>query len=138
MRDATPDFGKLGYSVFGMSYDKPKGQAGWKAKHTLGYSLLCDTLDAGVIKMLGAHKAPKGIKRSVFVVRKDAATGKPTVVFSKVGVSPKDSVPLVKEYVDKNPALGAEKEEAKPKENKEESMKDDEKKDESKDAPNGS
>lgn len=139
MHDATPDFAKLGYSVFGMSYDKPKGQAAWKAKHNLEYTLLCDTLDAGVIKMLGAHKIPKGIKRSVFVVRKDPATGKPTVVFSKIGVSPKDSVPLVKEYIEKNPALGAEKkEEANPEKKKEETMKEDEKKDEPKGAPNGS
>lgn len=149
MRDALPDFSKIGYNVFGLSYDKPKGQAGWRAKHNLGYTLLCDTLDAGVIKMLGAHKAPKGIKRSVFVIRKDPATGKPTVVYSQIGVSPKDSVPLVKEYVEKNPATAStEKMEDKSteEENKEEPMKEEgkkddkkeEKKEEPKDAPNGS
>lgn len=141
MRDALPDFSDLGYSVFGMSYDKPKSQAAWRAKHNLGYTLLCDTFDAGVIKMLGAHKAPKGIKRSVFVVRKDAATGNPTVVFSQIAVSPKDSVPLAKDYVEKNPALGGEKKDdpkASDEDKKEDSMKDEENKEESKDAPNGS
>lgn len=106
LRDAFPDISGKGYSVVGLSYDKPKSQAGWRAKHNLGYTLLCDTLDAGLIKIIGAHKAPKGIKRSVFVVRKEE-DGKLKVVLSKVGVSPKDTVPIVTEYVDKNSCLPA-------------------------------
>lgn len=103
LRDALPDLSNLGYAIYGLSYDKPKAQAGWKAKHTLGYSLLCDTTDAGVIKKLGVHKAPKSIKRSVFVVRR-GDDGKPTIVWSKISVSPKDTVPLVMEYVKQNPS----------------------------------
>lgn len=108
LRDAFPDLSKKGYTVVGLSYDKPKSQASWNAKHNLGYTLLCDTTDAGLIKIIGAHKAPKGIKRSVFVIRKEEG-GKLNIVLSKIGVSPKDTVPTVKEYVDKNPCISAEK-----------------------------
>lgn len=131
LRDALPELGKSGYAVYGLSYDKPKSQAAWRAKHTLGYSLLCDTMDTGVIKKLGAHKAPKSIKRSVFVVRR-GDDSKPTVVWSKISVSPKDTVPLVMEYVRKNPSKsgatdeGQEKEEPKDTDDKEDVAKKDE------------
>ena len=35
-------FCKAGYQVFGLSADKPKSQANWKAKHNLNFTLLCD------------------------------------------------------------------------------------------------
>lgn len=112
MRDALEDLLKMGYKVWGLSYDKPKSQAGWKAKHEFGYGLLCDTLDTGVIKALGAHKAPKGVVRSVFVVRKGEAGLK--VVFERVGVSPKDSVPVVKAFLEGEGKGDAAAEENKP------------------------
>ncbi|CDF32630.1 unnamed protein product [Chondrus crispus] len=117
MRDASADLKNMGYNIWGLSYDKPKSQAGWKAKHSLEYGLLCDTLDIGVIKALRAHKNPKGIVRSVFVVR--AGKGGPKVVFHKLGVSPKDSVPVVKAFLE-----GEKKTEEKAEE-KEEEKKDD-------------
>lgn len=103
LRDAAPELNKSGYAVYGLSYDKPKSQASWRTKHNLSFSLLCDTMNIGVIKKLGAHKAPKGIKRSVFVVKR-GDDSKPTIVWSKIGISPKDTVPFVMEYVNKNPS----------------------------------
>lgn len=97
-RDRLEDVAARGLAVWGLSYDKPKSQAAWKTKHELPYGLLCDALDVGFVKMLGAHKAPKSVKRSVFVLMKNDK-GELVVRMAKVGVSPKDSVPAVLEFM---------------------------------------
>lgn len=104
------DFAAAGYALAGASYDSPKSQAGWKAKHDLQCTLLCDTLDAGLLKALRAHKAPKGVKRSLFVVRRGGEAGAdgddPVIVQAHVTVSPKDSIALAKQYVADHPCKG--------------------------------
>jgi len=80
------DLQEAGYKVFGMSADKPKSQANWKAKHGFKYNLLCDP-SFEVLKQLGVTKGAKGINRSHIIVEKG---GKIKDV--RIGISPKDSV----------------------------------------------
>ncbi len=94
------DLQKFGYKVFGLSYDSPKSQTNWKNKHTLGFSLWCDTPGSGsLITQLGAHKSPKGIKRSHFVVAKG---GK--IIDTHIQISPKASIASAMEFCKNNPA----------------------------------
>lgn len=76
---------KAGYEVYGMSYDKPKSQANWKAKYHLPYHLLTDT-SGEVIRAFGAGKGSKGILRSHVIVEKG---GK--IIDIRNGISPGDS-----------------------------------------------
>lgn len=95
----------LGYRIVGASYDSVKSQASWKAKLSLKCTLLCDTLDIGLLKKLRAHKETKSVKRSVFIIRKNDSDGKhdPVIVESKIVISPKDSISFVQSYVRENP-----------------------------------
>lgn len=102
--------GTLGYSVVGASYDSIKSQASWKAKLSLKCRLLCDTLDTGLLKHIGAHKAPKSVKRSVFIVRKDASRDDPVIVESRIVISPKDSISFVQKYVRDHPCTSTDDE----------------------------
>ena len=104
-----------GYNIVGVSYDSVKSQAAWKAKHSMQITLLCDTLDIGLLKKLGAHKAPKSTKRSLFIIKKqgDAAT----IVEKKISISPKDCVTFVKEYLPNNSLVGDKKDNTDKKEN---------------------
>jgi thioredoxin-dependent peroxiredoxin len=92
--DAHDELRAAGYAVFGLSYDTPKSQRNWKAKHKLPYHLLCDTLGGGLIAKLGAGKAPKGIKRSHFVVAQGGA-----ILDTQLAISPADSVAKACEFV---------------------------------------
>lgn len=98
------DAKKAGYSIVGCSYDSVKSQAGWKAKRELKMTLLCDSLDVGFLKKIGAHKAPKGVVRSVFVVKKDKEDAK--LLLIKRGISPKDCVSLMQDYVKDHVLVG--------------------------------
>lgn len=75
-----------GYSVYGMSADKPPAQAKWKAKHQFRYPLLSDPTFE-VMKKLGIVKGGKKINRSHIVIEKG---GK--IKDLKIGISPKNSV----------------------------------------------
>lgn len=98
------DAKQAGYNIVGVSYDTVKSQAAWKAKHSMQITLLSDTLDTGLLKKLGAHKAPKSIKRSLFIIKKQDDTA--TVVEKKINISPKDCVAFVKDYLPKNSLTG--------------------------------
>lgn len=96
----------LGYSIVGASYDSVKSQASWKAKLDLKCRLLCDTLDTGLLKKINAHKAPKSVKRSVFIIRKGGLDSKgddPSIVESRIVISPKDCISFVQQYVRDHP-----------------------------------
>lgn len=99
----------LGYSVAGASYDSVKSQASWKAKYDLKVRLFCDTVDLGLLKKLAAHKAPKGVKRSLFVIRRGGENGedgdKPIVVVARVVISPKDSISVAQDYCRQHPCI---------------------------------
>lgn len=104
-----------GYSIAGLSYDTVKGQATWKSKLALKCMLFSDTLDTGLIKKLGVHKAPKSVKRSVFIIRGGPSSDKPDlirtgdsvsapndqplIIESRIAISPKDCITFVAEYV---------------------------------------
>lgn len=77
---------EAGYKVLGMSADKPKSQANWKAKYNLTYTLLSDP-SWQVLKLLGVTKGEKSIVRSHIVVGKGGA-----IEDVQIGVSPGDSV----------------------------------------------
>lgn len=97
-----------GYNIVGASYDAVKSQAAWKAKLSLKCTLLCDTLDIGLLKKIGAHKAPKSVKRSVFIVRKGFSSDNPedpVIVESRIVISPKDCITFVEEYIRNNPVV---------------------------------
>jgi peroxiredoxin Q/BCP len=96
LRDARPDFEKLGIDVVGISPDPPEKQAKFDDKYGLGFPLLADedhaTADAWGVwgdKSLYGRKF-KGIIRSAFLVDEK---GKLAGVFYKV--SPKDTVPKI-------------------------------------------
>lgn len=93
-KDTYKKLQDAGYAVYGLSYDSPKSQTNWAEKYNLPYSFLCDTLNGGLIKALGAHKAPKSVKRSHFVVAKGGV-----ILDSQVQVSPADSVEKAMEFV---------------------------------------
>lgn len=104
-----------GYSIAGCSYDTVKNQAAWKTKLALKCLLFSDTLDTGLLKKLGAHKAPKSVKRSVFIIRGGPASDKPdlirtgdstaapndqpVIIESRITISPKDCITFVGEYI---------------------------------------
>eukprot|EP00897_Mesotaenium_endlicherianum_P007809 jgi/Mesen1/7056/ME000369S06368 len=74
-----------GYTVFGMSADKPKSQASWKKKYDFKYNLLSDpTYQA--LKKLGVTKGAKSIARSHIIIAKG---GKIEDV--RIGISPGNS-----------------------------------------------
>lgn len=88
LRDAnTATFEAADYAVYGLSYDSPKSQASWAAKHSLPFDFLCDTAGGGLIKALGCAKGDKSIKRSHFVVEKGGR-----ILDAQVAVSPADSI----------------------------------------------
>jgi peroxiredoxin Q/BCP len=60
-----------GYQVFGISADKPKSQANWRAKYSFPYNLLCDP-ERGALKALGFTAGDK-ISRSHIIVGKGGA-----------------------------------------------------------------
>lgn len=97
-RDAYQEIVRNGYKVYGLSYDSPKSQSTWKTKHSLSYPLLCDSPSIGLIKQLGAHKPPKSVKRSHFIVAKG---GK--ILVAKIQISPKDSIASATQYVRDHP-----------------------------------
>lgn len=97
-RDNYEAIKSAGYEVFGMSGDKPKPQASWKAKHTFPYHLLCDP-SFEAMKKLGVTKGPKSIRRSHIIIAKG---GKVAAV--EYNVAPKDSFKLAAEYVAANPS----------------------------------
>lgn len=103
----STDAKSAGYVTVGASYDSVKSQASWKLKHSMQLErLMCDTLDIGLLKKLGAHKAPKSVKRSVFVIRKGGLSGKgdqPVIVESHISISPKDCISFVEKYVKDHP-----------------------------------
>lgn len=74
-------FSALGYTVVGLSHDLPAAQNKWKAKHSLGYSLLSDPEG----KLLGALGQTSDKKRCHWVVEKG---GK--LLEAKHGVKPAD------------------------------------------------
>jgi thioredoxin-dependent peroxiredoxin len=98
LRDAMPNFKKLGVDVVGISPDPPKKQEKFDAKYGLGFPLLADedhaTAEAWGVwaeKSMYGRKF-MGIVRSAFLVDEK---GKLAGVFYKV--SPKDTVPKIKE-----------------------------------------
>lgn len=109
-----------GYSIAGLSYDTVKSQATWKSKLGLKCMLFSDTLDTGLIKKLGVHKAPKSVKRSVFIIRGGPSSDKPDlirtgdsvsapndqplIVESRIAISPKDCISFVEEYITEHSA----------------------------------
>ncbi|MEI6668196.1 MAG: thioredoxin-dependent thiol peroxidase [Acidobacteriota bacterium] len=95
VRDARPDFRKLGVTALGMSPDKPASQLKFDAKFTLGFPLLAD-IDHAVAEAYGVWgeksmygKKYFGIVRSSFLIDEK---GKITHAWYKV--SPDDTVPL--------------------------------------------
>jgi peroxiredoxin Q/BCP len=97
LRDAMPNFKKLGVDVIGISPDKPEKQKKFDDKYKLKFPLLADE-DHAVAEAWGVWgekslygKKFMGIIRSAFVVDEK---GKLAGVFYKV--SPKDTVPKVK------------------------------------------
>jgi peroxiredoxin Q/BCP len=99
-RDEFADVRAAGYQVFGLSTDKPKSQASWRAKYSLPYNLLCD-VESKVLKPLGMRHggSGSGTTRSHFIVDKG---GKLAVI--AVGVSPLDSVAQAVAYAKAHPA----------------------------------
>jgi peroxiredoxin Q/BCP len=94
LRDAMPNFKKLGVDVIGISPDKPEKQKKFDDKYKLKFPLLADE-DHAVAEAWGVWgekslygKKFMGIIRSAFVVDEK---GKLAGVFYKV--SPKDTVP---------------------------------------------
>ncbi|KAF8072949.1 bcp1 [Scenedesmus sp. PABB004] len=86
LNDALGELAAAGYKVYGISADKPAAQASWRAKHGLGFRLLCDP-SYEVLARLGFTKGAKSIARSHIVVEKGGR-----VADVQVGVTPKDSV----------------------------------------------
>lgn len=74
--------------MYGLSADSPRSQSTWQSKYDLPYDLLCDP-DFVFIKAMGAHKAPKSIKRSHIVIGKGGI-----IEDLHIQVSPLDSVSL--------------------------------------------
>jgi peroxiredoxin Q/BCP len=97
LRDAMPNFKKLGVDVIGISPDTPEKQKKFDDKYKLKFPLLADQ-DHAVAEAWGVWgekslygKKFMGIIRSAFVVDEK---GKLAGAFYKV--SPKDTVPKVK------------------------------------------
>jgi peroxiredoxin Q/BCP len=86
-RDLAGEFGRKGVVILGISPDTPKAQAGFKARHQLPFTLLCD-VDKTVAGAYGVFKEKNmygrkvmGIERSTFVIGPDGRIEK---VFTKV------------------------------------------------------
>ncbi|GAA5924606.1 hypothetical protein JCM10213_000393 [Rhodosporidiobolus nylandii] len=131
-RDTKSAFAEQGFTVLGLSKDKPSAQLSWQAKHELGYSLLCDVADFGLLKKLGATESQK---RCHFIIEKG---GK--LLEAKIGVKPADDAKNALEFVkslslsgDEKAEDAAEEKEGESAEEKEEdaTTADEEKKDES-------
>jgi peroxiredoxin Q/BCP len=97
LRDARPEFEKLGIDVIGISPDPPAKQLKFDEKYGLGFPLLADE-DHAVAEAFGVWgekslygKKFMGIIRSAFLVDEK---GKLAGVFYKV--SPKGTVPKLK------------------------------------------
>lgn len=97
-RDGYAKILEAGYKIYGLSYDSPKSQSNWKRKHSLPYTLLCDVMGGDLIKALGAGKAPKGIKRSHFVVDKGGR-----IVHKSIQTTPKNSIAAATEFALEHP-----------------------------------
>ena len=94
VRDAMPDFERLGIDAVGISPDKPGAQAKFDDKYGLGFPLLADT-DHSVAEAYGVWgektnygKTYMGIIRSSFLIDEQ---GRVQQAWYKV--SPKDTVP---------------------------------------------
>jgi peroxiredoxin Q/BCP len=94
VRDARPDFAKLGVAVVGMSPDKPAAQLKFDGKFSLGFPLLSDS-DHAVAEAYGVWgeksmygKTYFGIVRSSFLIDE---TGRVAGAWYKV--SPAETVP---------------------------------------------
>jgi len=94
VRDALPEFDRLGIDAVGISPDKPGAQAKFDDKYGLGFPLLADT-DHAVAESYGVWgektnygKTYMGIIRSSFLIDEQ---GRVQEAWYKV--SPKDTVP---------------------------------------------
>ncbi len=99
---AREDLSSLGVAVLGMSPDKPASQKRFDSLFSLGFPLLCDT-GHNVAEAYGAWgeksflgKKFMGIIRSSFLIDED---GKILQTWYKV--SPGDTVPNAKKFIDK-------------------------------------
>ncbi|KAI0566407.1 hypothetical protein FGB62_9g326 [Gracilaria domingensis] len=63
--------------------------------------LLSDTPSSGLLRKLSAHKAPRGVKRSVFVITRKGDSL--DIVLAKRAVSPKECIALMEQYIKDNP-----------------------------------
>ena len=87
IRDAFPDFGKLGITVFGVSTDSVESHKKFAAKHYLPFSLLSDTekITVGDYGVYGeksiAGKKYMGIFRTSFLINPE---GKVAKVYERV------------------------------------------------------
>ena len=102
VRDAMPDFSKLGVAAVGISPDAPEQQEKFDGKHELGFPLLSDpdhrAADAygvwGEKSMYG--KKYEGIIRSSFLVDE-----KGRIVAGWYKISPKNTVPKALEVLNR-------------------------------------
>ncbi|KAL7418241.1 thioredoxin-like protein [Mrakia frigida] len=92
-RDSKDDITSAGYTIYGLSKDKPAAQAKWIEKKSLTYSLLSDP-SSKLLNALGASK------RSHFIFEK--GTGK--LVEASIGVKPADDVANVLAFIKKHHA----------------------------------
>jgi len=77
LRDRYADFEAAGYEVIGISKDSAKSHTGFKAKHSLPFTLLADT-DTTLLQSLGAWgekklygKVSYGTLRKTFIFSED-------------------------------------------------------------------
>ena len=89
LRDAMPDFDKLGVAVVGVSKDSVKKHDNFKAKHTLNFPLIADE-DGQMLEAYGVWKEKSmygktfmGIERTTFIIDEQ---GTIRAVFDKVKV----------------------------------------------------
>ncbi|GAX73048.1 hypothetical protein CEUSTIGMA_g501.t1 [Chlamydomonas eustigma] len=94
LRDTYESIAATDYELFGMSADKPKSQLNWKTKNNFPYHLLCDP-SFEALKKLGVAKGGKSVNRSHIIVEKG---GKVVVV--EYGITPKNSIAGVKEFIE--------------------------------------
>ncbi|KAJ3080525.1 hypothetical protein HK102_002989, partial [Quaeritorhiza haematococci] len=85
-RDHNEKINAAGYKVYGLSADKPKSQASWKAKNNFSYDLLSDP-EFKALKAFGVAKGEKSIKRSHIIVEKGGI-----IKEIQIEIKPKDSV----------------------------------------------
>ena len=89
LRDAMPDFDKLGVAVVGVSKDSVKKHDNFKAKHNLNFPLIADE-DGQMLEAYGVWKEKSmygktfmGIERTTFIIDEQ---GTIRAVFDKVKV----------------------------------------------------